>query len=488
MSLLIPGTNSIKDTGYEVANSVVFENDGNSDSFSRDMVTATSRRTFTVSMWLKKTKNGTGSEQYLFHSWQDSNNRFISSFDSTNILHIRNRTGGSNTLKFNTNQKFLDTSAWYNIIIAIDTTQSTESNRFKLYVNGTQVTSFSTSDYPSQNADMSLGTSDFDNILGIYGGGGNGFSGYMCEMVYIDGLQLAPTSFGEFDSNSPNIWKPIDVSGLTFGNNGFHLDFENSSSLGADVSGEGHNFTVNNLTSTDQSTDTCTNNFCTLMSNTPSAANFTLSQGNLIVSKSGATTVGLYGSSIMLTNGKWYYESKITDLGSGDRSRMGVAAYESVTGTSSIQGSYSGFEFTGTTSGRFSITVAGSTTEIDGFNTYAQGDIIMWAIDMDNTKLYIGKNGDWFNYSSANTGGDPTSGNGWVTNNATALAAPLTVGYVGHAAGISDSTEVKINFGAPPTGFTISSGNSDGNGYGNFEYAVPSGYYSINSKNLAEYG
>jgi len=487
MSLLIPGTNSIKDTGYEVANSVVFENDGNSDSFSRDMVTATSRRTFTVSMWLKKTKNGTGSEQYLFHSWQDSNNRFISSFDSTNILHIRNRTGGSNTLKFNTNQKFLDTSAWYNIIIAIDTTQSTESNRFKLYVNGTQVTSFSTSDYPSQNADMSLGTSDFDNILGIYGGGGNGFSGYMCEMVYIDGLQLAPTSFGEFDSNSPNIWKPIDVSGLTFGNNGFHLDFENSSSLGADVSGEGHNFTVNNLTSIDQSTDTCTNNAVTFMSNTPSASNFTLSQGNLKINKSGSGTFGLYGSSIMLSSGKWYWEAKMTADAGSDRTRVGIAAYESVTGTSTIQDDYSGFEFTSTTSGRFSFTVAGgSATEIDGFNGYSTGDIIRFALDMDNQRLYVGRNADWFNYSSSATGGDPTSGSGWVLNNTTILAAPQTI-YAGHAVGVSGSSELEFNFGATNT-FTVSSGNSDGNGYGNFEFAVPSGYYAINTKNLAEYG
>ena len=222
------------------------------------------------------------------------------------------------------------------------------------------------------------------------------------------------------------------------------------------------------------------------MSNHPSASNFTLSEGNLVASKSGAATVGLFGSSIMLTNGKWYYESKITDLAGGERSRMGVAAYESVTGTSTLGASYSGFEFTGQTDGRFSLNVAGSQTEIDGFNTYAQDDIIMWAIDMDNSKLYIGKNGDWFNYSSANTGGDPTSGNGWVTNNTTILAAPLTVGYVGHGSGTSDSTEVKINFGNPP--YAISSGNADGNGFGNFEYAVPSGYYSICTKNLSEYG
>ena len=483
---LILGTNSIKDTGYEVANSVRFENDGSNDSFSRDMVTATSRRTFTVSMWLKKVKNNFGSEQYLFHSWQDSNNRFISSFDSSNILHIRNRTGGSNTLKFNTNQKFLDVSAWYNIIIAIDTTQSTESNRFKLYVNGTQVTSFSTSDYPSLNADMSLGTSDFDNILGIYGGGGNGFSGYMCEMVYIDGLQLTPTSFGEFDSDT-DIWKPIDVSGLTFGNNGFHLDFENSSNLGADVSGEGHNFTVNNLTSIDQSTDTCTNNAVTFTDTHPTASNFTISQGGLKINKSGAGTFGLYGSSIMLSSGKWYWEVKFTGDAGADRTRAGIAHYDSVSGTSTIQDSYSGFEFTCTTSGRFSFTtVGGSATEIDGFNNYSTGDIIRFALDMDNQRLYVGRNADWFNYSSSATGGDPTSGSGWLINDTTILKAPQTI-YAGHAVGVSGSRELEFNFGATNT-FTVSSGNSDGNGYGNFEYSVPSGYYAINTKNLAEYG
>ena len=91
------------------------------------------------------------------------------------------------------------------------------------------------------------------------------FSGYLSEVIACDGQSLAPTSFGEFDSDS-GIWKPIDVSGLTFGNNGFYLDFENSGSLGADVSGNGNNFTVNNLTSIDQTTDTCTNNFATFNS------------------------------------------------------------------------------------------------------------------------------------------------------------------------------------------------------------------------------
>ena len=135
------------------------------------------------------------------------------------------------------------------------------------------------------------------------------------------------------------------------------------------------------------------------MSNHPSASNFTLSEGNLKINKSGSGTFGLYGSSIMLSSGKWYWEAKMTADAGSDRTRVGIAAYESVTGTSTIQDDYSGFEFTSTTSGRFSFTVAGgSATEIDGFNGYSTGDIIRFALDMDNQRLYVGRNADWFNY------------------------------------------------------------------------------------------
>jgi|TARA_B100000035_G_scaffold296086_1_gene287721 hypothetical protein len=479
MSLLIPGTNSIKDTGYNVANSVRLNNADNA-YFSQTPSTS-SGTTFTYSMWIKR--GNIGLNGYLIRMVAADNSEADLVIESDKIrIQEYEGVSGTNKWKYITNRLFRDPSAWYHIMYVVDTNNGTASDRVQLYINGVRETSFSTATNPSSGATSCLSKGEARTFGGKASAGS--FDGYMAECVYVDGTAKSTTDFGEFDEDT-GIWKPIDVSSMSLGSNGWYLDFEDSSSLGNDASGS-NNWTSNNLTSIDQTTDTCTNNFCTLMSNTPSAANFTLSEGNLVASKSGATTIGLYGSSIMLTKGKWYYESKITDLGSGDRSRMGVAAYESVTGTSSIQGSYSGFEFTGTTSGRFSITVNGSTTEIDGFNSYAQDDIIMWAIDMDNTKLYIGKNGDWFNYSSANTGGDPTSGSGWVTNNATALAAPLTVGYVGHAAGVSDSTEVKINFGNPP--YAISSGNSDAEGFGNFEYAVPSGYYSICTKNLAEYG
>ena len=477
----ILGTNSIKDTGYDVANSLRF-NDGSSDYLSRTPSGAGSTTKGTFSFWVER--GVITSDMYLWTNFANSTNWSAIGINNVDQVYFYAESSGSAVANLKTNRVFRDPSAWYHIVVALDSTDGTADDRVKIYINGVQETSFVQRTNPSSSADLGISEA-VPMEIGRYGGGSAYFDGYMAEVVMIDNTTLAASDFGEFDSDSPTIWKPKDVSGLTFGTNGFYLDFEDSSALGNDAAGS-NNFTVNNLTAIDQTTDTCTNNFCTLMSNHPSASNFTLSEGNLVASKSGAATVGLFGSSIMLTKGKWYYESKITDLAAGERSRMGVAAYESVTGTSTLGASYSGFEFTGQTDGRFSLNVAGSQTEIDGFNTYAQDDIIMWGIDMDNSKLYIGKNGDWFNYSSANTGGDPTSGNGWVTNNTTILAAPLTVGYVGHGSGTSDSTEVKINFGNAP--YSISSGNADGDGFGNFEFAVPSGYFALCTKNLAEYG
>ena len=482
---LILGTNSIKDTGYEVANSLRLDEPSN-QGFTKTPGSAGNRKTFTLSAWVKRSKitNQTGDVQTIFESREGNNDNCALTFQTNDTLSIKLKVGGTNKSLI-TNRVFRDVSAWYHLVCAVDTTQSTDSNRVKIYVNGVQETSFGTEDYVSQDAQTSFNNSVGHGIGKRSDTTSQNFDGYLAEVIMIDGSALDPTSFGEFDSDT-NIWKPKDVSGLTFGTNGFYLDFENSSSLGADVSGNGNNFTVNNLTSIDQSTDTCTNNAVTFTATDPSASNFTISQGGLKIDKSGAGTFGLYGSSIMLSSGKWYWEAKMTGDAGSDRTRVGLAAYESVTGTSSIQGSYSGFEFTSVTSGRFSVTVDGTTTEIDGFNSYSTGDIIMFALDMDNTKLYVGINGDWFNYSSSATGGDPTSGSGWVTNNATALAEPVTI-YGGHAVGVSGSSELEFNFGATNT-FTVSSGNSDANGYGNFEFAVPSGYYAINTKNLAEYG
>ena len=477
---LILGTNSIKDTGYNVANSVRLNNADN--AYFSQTPSSSSGTTFTYSMWIKRGRIGLNG--YLIRMVASDNSEADLVIESDKIrIQEYNGTSGANKWKYITNRVFRDPSAWYHIMYVVDTNNGTASDRVQLYINGVRETSFSTATNPSSGATSCLATTGARTFGGKASAGS--FDGYMAECVYVDGTAKSTTDFGEFDEDSPTIWKPKDVSSMSLGSTGWYLDFEDSSSLGNDASGS-NNWTSNNLAAIDQSIDTCTNNAVTFMSNTPSASNFTLSQGNLKIDKSGSGTFGLYGSSIMLSSGKWYWEVKMTADAGSDRTRVGLAAYESVTGTSSIQGSYSGFEFTSTTSGRFSVTVDGSTTEIDGFNGYSTGDIIRFALDMDNTKLYVGRNADWFNYSSSATGGDPTSGSGWVTNNATALAAPVTI-YAGHSVGVSGSSELEFNFGATNT-FSVSSGNSDGNGYGNFEYAVPSGYYALNTKNLAEFG
>ena len=141
----------------------------------------------------------------------------LCTFHTSDDIIVFNYNGSSSFQQFRTDRKFRDVSAWYHIVLAYDTTQGTDTNRAKLYVNGVQETSFSTATYPSQNADLYFN----DNVIHYISGGdtangSNPYSGYMSEVCFVDNAQLDPTSFGEFDEDS-GIWKPIDVSGLTFG-------------------------------------------------------------------------------------------------------------------------------------------------------------------------------------------------------------------------------------------------------------------------------
>ena len=484
---LILGTNSIKDTAFSVDNSVRL--DGTDDHFSRTLSQSGNSKAFTFSCWIKRSKRNSDVPRLLhFGGSSASPTHYISvrfRDDQNGRLSFYTEAGGDG-FQLNTNRLFRDESAWYHIVVAVNSAATEEIDRQKIYVNGVQETSMSSSTAMSYNAD--LGFNDSGNVIYLFRKqeDSDHFPGYACEVAYIDGQQLTPTSFGEFDSDSPTHWKPKDFKDdVTFGTNGFYLEFKDSSALGADTSGNGNNFNYN-FGATNQSTDTCTNNFCTFTSTDPSASNFTLSEGNCKVNKSGAGAFGLYGTNIMLSKGKWYWEVKFTADAGSDRTRAGVAAYESVTGTSTVAGSYSGFAFTCNTSGRFNIVTAGTDNEINGFNSYSTGDIIQFALDMDNQRLYVGRNGDFFNYSSSATGGDPSSGSGFVTNNTTVLAAPVTP-YAGHSVGVSGTSTLEFNFGGNPT-FSISSGNSDANGHGNFEYAVPSGYFALCTKNLAQNG
>jgi len=457
-------------TGYDVANSVKFEG-GLTEYLTRDVSSAGSRTKGTISLWTKKTENATAQYLFTFGNTDNDTGRTFARFQTDDTLRIG---GGTSTWR-NTNRVFRDTNAWYHFVIAFDTTQSTANDRFKLYVNGVQETSFSTTNNPSQNDNLGI---NFEKQVIGYNSVDNGqpYNGYMCEICYQDGTASAPTEFGEFDSNS-GIWKPIDVASKPSGTNKFYLDFEDSSNLGNDVSG-GTDFTENNIAAADQATDTCTNNFATFNQLHPKASGTNVANGNaqFYISSNYQTAV----SSIAVSKGKWYAEFTCDST----TSFIGIVDVEDAYIPQNHTGYYLGYA--GSNQNR-SVGLRGSdgallnrTGDFYGAS-YSASDIIGVGLNMDDRKINFSVNGTWM---SSDNSGTPANGATWNTSSSLgdAWTDVITMGVTGYS-----NITWKCNFG----GFTlisISSGNSDANGYGNFEYAVPSGFYALCSKNLAEYG
>ena len=468
MSIIIPA-NSAVGGGFDVDNSLRF-NRPNSDYLNRTQSGGSAPKKITFSTWIKRTNLGI--ESWMFDAPNSSN-------QSDGFRHL---TG--DTLQFllndsyvlTTNRLFRDVSAWYHLVVAMDTTQNTDSNRVKLYVNGVQETSFSATSYPSQNATaQGLFVSGRPLYIGRQSGG-NYLDGYLAETVFIDGQALAPTSFGEFDEDS-GVWKPIDVSGLTFGTNGCYLDFEDSSALGNDAAGS-NNFTVNNLTAIDQSTDTCTNNFATL-NPLGSSSQATFSEGNLKAVGQGSDDGNVF-CNIVPKTGKWYAEFKITKQGDGIPTvgiRQESSGFRLLNGTSGAVGYYN-YEASVRPDGqRYTNNSTGSW----GGSTFATGSIVGIALDCDNGAGYISVNGTYMN------SGNPTSGASKTGAFITWTEAQAQYGGQTFGSRIyTTSSAVEANFGSPP--YSESGGNSDGNSHGNFKTAPPNGYYALNTKNLAEYG
>jgi len=479
--VLILGGNQLTAGGYNVDNSLRFD-DGSTDYLNKSSSGSTGEgKTFTLSLWVKR--SDLSREQYLVHARSaDSQGNFARlEFDSGDNIRYR----GYSTTYIDTSAKFRDPNAWYHLVLAVDTTQGTASDRLKFYVNGVEETNFGSSTNPSLNENLVLG-SNINHFIGVsnYAGGtGSKYSGYMSEVVLIDGSQLYQTSFGEFDEDS-GIWKPIDVSGLTFGTNGFYLPFENSAALGQDDSGNGNNFTVNNFTSIDQSTDTCTNNFAALNRILPLFSS-SFSEGNL---KWKPTTSSQYywtNSTFGLSQGKWYMEAKLTTAAA--HNYIGIASDQPADSTTFLAGGGG----TGDANDAFQYGYKSSDGQVYNNasgssygNTYTTGDIMGMYLDLDNNKLYFAKNGTIQNSGTGVSITDPGSVPG------TGVYFPCV------ADGTSTNPATwEVNFGGTNT-YTISSGNSDPNGYGNFEYDPSSGtfdgasknFYALNTKNLAEFG
>ena len=455
-----------------------------STKLTRTNGTATNGQKMTFSTWFKI---GTQTNQQsllasVTGSGPATDLKIMNAATHNNVFRFECITVEGSTIDLKLNRSLRDPSAYYHLVIAVDTTQTTASNRTKIYINGVQETSFATEQYPAEDANTAVNQTVEHNVGDDVSDSGF-FNGYMAEVVFINNAQLAPTSFGEFDEDS-GIWKPINVSDLTFGTNGFYLKFkqvgtsQNSSGMGADTSGEDNHFAVNNLTAVDQSTDTCTNNFATLNpSNVPVANKPTFAEGNLKTT-SGTTGQAYMGSAtIGVASGKWYAEMKVKVI---DSMIGGVSANVSEDARDSTypgqQDDSVGILFA---SGNKYIDDNG-TTHGDAFNA---NDILMIALDLDNNNVYFGRNGNWFDGSGNADESNP--------NSALALTAPQYTqdGFyffsVGDGGG-SAAAAAEWNFGSPM--YAISSSNADADGHGNFEYAVPSGYFALNTKNLAEHG
>jgi len=455
-------------------------NIGSSDSLTRTLGTPTNAKIFTISFWTKLIEDPAGNGQEIMAGGTDGSNETFFRYNNQEKIQFRHDHSSDTNWHLQTTQKFRDPSAWYHFVAAVDTTQATASNRVKLYVNGSQITDLATANYPAQNEETFLNKNAAVSIGKQNYGSQPTFGGYLSDFNFIDGTALTPTSFGETDGNG--VWVPINPSGLTYGNNGFRLDFADASDLGDDESGNGNDFTENNLTSIDKAEDSPQNNYCTLNPLNATLTNSTLSEGNLQFAGGRQDVNYAYVSgTIAPSQGKWYWEVKAVDNAEIDQvgvAKMDLAQFSNLSSSGGLQATTYGGKAVQFSNGN----KAGDGSQSSFMGGFSANDIMMIALDLDNGNIYYGRNGQWSNGS----GGADQSFPG------TAAFTNLTVGdaYVpAHNMrnyGGSNAGESEYNFGNPP--FTISSSNSDGNGYGSFEYAVPSGYYALNTKNLAQYG
>ena len=463
---------SISTGGYEIDNSCKFE-DANSESLHKSL-SSQSRDCFTISFWHKRTSLGASR---LCVAGPDGNNEVIIHFTSSNELEIYSWEGAY-AMRYKTNRVFRDTSAFYHFAFLIDTRLSTASERTQIYVNGVLETSFSVSVVPGQNSLL-----DWTTNIQVGRGGPSAdadMSGYLSEFVYLDDTKAAHTDLGEFDSDT-GIWIPIDVSGLTFGTNGAYLDFKDSSNLGNDANG-GTDFTATNITAADQATDTPTNNFCTFNPLQTVTGKWVVSNGATSVIQGADYGYLTHAGNMGFKKGKWYAEFKagtgtvqagvgmnqLDNTGAWENSYIGAYSNSTAIGMCKSQ---DGYFYRNGGSGALGV-------------TWTAGDILGIAIviNADGTGfLGMSKNGTWENSQ------DPSSGTSGMLGLYYGNPLPDDLFHSFAIFTRRNNGAMLANFGGYP-GFTISSGNSDANGYGNFEYAVPTGYYALCTKNLAEFG
>ena len=482
MAFLIGGANSLTG-GYEISNSLRFDGDSYQ---SRDPSETGITIKGNFSAWVKFATSNT--EVALFGGFDSSganDNDGYMVFKRTADGNLQFE-GGDNVY-LETTALFRDTSAWYHIVLAIDSSNATANNKQRIYVNGAEITAFDTRNNLTNLQDLPMNSTagnDDRFLVGCdedTGGRGLFFTGYMADVYWIDNnSQMAASDFGEYNDNG--VWIPKDGSDISFGDkNSFKMEYGSSGNLGLDSSGLGNSLGDNaGLAATNQTTDTPTNNFCTMNPldvGSDLRDNGSFAEGNLEVTNgatSGQADQQRVRGTIAVTKGKWYFEMKQI----ANSASIGVLATEAAHGGTSANSMLVEYNDGGEI--RF-FNGSGRTTKTTGIDSFDDDDIVGCALDMDNRRAYFHKNGAYQGDPTPDPAGSP-SGAGQFGGIQTGFTmAPCMFDNSSGSAG-----KGSFNFGNAP--FAISSGNSDGAGFGNFEYAVPSGYFSLCTKNLATYG
>ena len=485
---------------YTITNSARFN--GASGYLERNGGTHTNQKRFTASVWLKPCDtqvSGTQDNCVLSHGTaSDSYANSTLNFVRTNGTLSSYLNDASSHYFVCNNHSYRDPSAWFHVVVRLDTLAS-NTERHRIYVNGTQIPSTSASSFSevTHNSDMPFTGNGQRIWLGKAGSGNNHYyDGYMADFAYSEGYNYGPEAFGEVDSTTGN-WIPKDPttyhagSGIAYGNNGFLLQFKQSgggadtSGIGADTSGNSNHIAATSMGTNYRTQDCPSNNFCTW---NPRAIGYDQTGGSysgmvhghgnttaMNNSASGwATTLGTF---LIPTAGKWYWELK--NIEGSDHIQVGVMECPNgdAAPTTGAPADSSGLGW-GWYSNNGQDRQNGS--NVNTFSSWTSAnDIVMIAYDANTGKLWLGKNGTWETLSS--NVGNPGAG---AYPHMTVDSNPV-VPLLG-TANINSGNGPWVNFGNPA--FSIASGNADANGYGNFEYAVPTGFYSLCTKNLASYG
>jgi len=461
--MFVIGSNSAS-TGYNLTRSLRFRASA-SAYLNRTPASASNRKTFTLSTWVKR---GTlGARQSIFDAYAASAGNSLE-FQTSDILEFY-AWGGASVFDLATTQVFRDPSASYHVVVAVDTTQATAANRIKLYINGTQVTAFGTATYPSLNADLYINNNIVHNI-GRRGDAQFYFDGYLAEDNFVDGQQLTPSSFGSTNALT-GVWQPARYTG-SYGTNGFYLPFTDNSALttssnvglGKDFSGNGNYWTTNNISITAGVTYDSMTDVPTLTSAT--AANFavlnplqnagSLTAANLNFSSTTTAVQNVFGTMALPPSQKIYFEATYsTSTSSGNYSSVGIATAS--LGLSTPAGSTTGTWAVESNQATDAINRdQGTATSYGGGTYFTTGQVCMVAVDQASGKIWWGKNGTWF------SSGDPATG-----ANAAATSIPTTATLFPVATCYGASPVLQFNFGQRP-----------------FTYTPPTGFVALNTYNL----